>query len=1127
MKTGISNSRVSAGLLAVLAFMLAFAVSAGTKKWTGAGDGINWSDPLNWDANGVPVTENNDIVYLYGGIGNTANSINNDIADLVIRELRFEGSADIALNGEALTFANDGANQPRIVSLVNGSEDINIGISVVFGTSLLVIWQNYDAKPKDYRHMSFNGVISGEGGIQYRQNGNATIEIRGANTYSGGTDILKAGGVYYNADLGACDTCGVFAYSKSAFGSASSIRVAAEGGVTLRFSVPDAEFGYDIDLQKNDFEFSILGSNTYTGNVAATDYSGKTMRFITSDVNHRPTLTGDITLPDGTLKTLTKDLWNGVTYTAGYVDLQGKIICAAVGGGANYYSGRCGSARFSSAGSAYDTLTVAASSFDLMLEDVVPSAAVIYFDNRKATLNNRGAYFDLNGHDQSVDRAYSNLTDPDNMSQNIEIRSTAAATLTMNATDDATLAVPVNGQVSLVWNPSTAKTLTYTKAASATAGPLTVAAGTMVLGGTASFANVPSVTVGANATFDVSSTVANALASATAIAVGVGGTIRFGSAAASPLPLTGVTVNLDTTSTLYVGAGIALQVAKLYVDGQPVDGGTYTEGGAVPQIKGAGSVTVESSEVPTKPANWVADGADTKVTSLANWDSGVTADDLVSGGLYPTFAKAGTEAFVDGPVGFKGIVFDIPGGQEENAFDLVGVGPISLYGLGITAVAPKTDEKYVYSIDVPVMVKKALSIDLSDDADVTLALKKPISGAFDVETSGKGTLQFEAANTDFTGNLALGCGKVVVKAATNAFGSAEQGGRVIYDGTKTSSIALYGTIIDRPVDWSDATALQNYALHAVVGTNVFSGTVTVNDKSVRVWTERDAVLRFDGDFMQQGTAAIQMLKQGAGTLEIAGKFCCDTLSLNTGWGVLSSTQCKSPANTWRNTIVYLWGGNLRFGVKDAFNTSYSTINFYLDNGIVDLDGFDQHGGKIIAFYDNKYIAGTLTSDKPATYVMTLPDSDCVAPKVKIAGQVSFVVCGSQTRILNYTNDCISTTYGSFAVTNANAVFTANASWLNPTNGAVSVGGIHGGITINSTGTFSKAMDFRLGGTARLTLAEGVTQRCARLYLDGSTIPAAPGTWGATGSGAQHVDDVHFAGKGVLKAGGGGVVIIFR
>ena len=54
----------------------------------------------------------------------------------------------------------------------------------------------------------------------------------------------------------------------------------------------------------------------------------------------------------------------------------------------------------------------------------------------------------------------------------------------------------------------------------------------------------------------------------------------------------------------------------------------------------------------------------------------------------------------------------------------------------------------------------------------------------------------------------------------------------------------------------------------------------------------------------------------------------------------------------------------------------------------------------------------------------------------------------------------------------------------------------------------------IGGYAgKIELPAG-EERCRECYVDGVTIPR--GTWGATGSGAEHIDDVHFAGTGVLK-----------
>ena len=54
----------------------------------------------------------------------------------------------------------------------------------------------------------------------------------------------------------------------------------------------------------------------------------------------------------------------------------------------------------------------------------------------------------------------------------------------------------------------------------------------------------------------------------------------------------------------------------------------------------------------------------------------------------------------------------------------------------------------------------------------------------------------------------------------------------------------------------------------------------------------------------------------------------------------------------------------------------------------------------------------------------------------------------------------------------------------------------------------------IGGYAgKIVLPDG-GERCHKCFVDGVTLPR--GTWGATGSGAEHVDDAHFAGTGVLS-----------
>ena len=55
----------------------------------------------------------------------------------------------------------------------------------------------------------------------------------------------------------------------------------------------------------------------------------------------------------------------------------------------------------------------------------------------------------------------------------------------------------------------------------------------------------------------------------------------------------------------------------------------------------------------------------------------------------------------------------------------------------------------------------------------------------------------------------------------------------------------------------------------------------------------------------------------------------------------------------------------------------------------------------------------------------------------------------------------------------------------------------------------------VGGFAgKLDIPAGTTETCMKCYVDGVTI--SRGTWGATGSGADNIDDEHFSGLGVLK-----------
>ena len=72
------------------------------------------------------------------------------------------------------------------------------------------------------------------------------------------------------------------------------------------------------------------------------------------------------------------------------------------------------------------------------------------------------------------------------------------------------------------------------------------------------------------------------------------------------------------------------------------------------------------------------------------------------------------------------------------------------------------------------------------------------------------------------------------------------------------------------------------------------------------------------------------------------------------------------------------------------------------------------------------------------------------------------------------------------------------------------------LVVRKTGTLDPSQNVYfddIGGYAgKIVLPDG-GERCHKCFVDGVTLPR--GTWGATGSGAEHVDDAHFAGTGVL------------
>jgi autotransporter-associated beta strand protein len=224
---------------------------------------------------------------------------------------------------------------------------------------------------------------------------------------------------------------------------------------------------------------------------------------------------------------------------------------------------------------------------------------------------------------------------------------------------------------------------------------------------------------------------------------------------------------------------------------------------------------------------------------------------------------------------------------------------------------------------------------------------------------------------------------------------------------------------------------------------------------------------------------------------------------------------NSTSNTF--SAINIVQGTLKLGVSDALPASvtltvgkFSAIN---NTALVDLNGKNQRVASLIEQHQAG-AAGTqrIISSTPATLIVSNDTANTFgAAGSSLEGAVSLVKMGSGTLTLTGTN----TTYGSFIVSNGTLVVSSTGMLGNSTNVAVAAGTL----TLQNSASITNSATVWIanGGEAKVSLASGVNETQKRAA-----------TYGATGSGAEIVNDEHFSGSGlltVLRGSGGSVVLL--
>jgi fibronectin-binding autotransporter adhesin len=220
-----------------------------------------------------------------------------------------------------------------------------------------------------------------------------------------------------------------------------------------------------------------------------------------------------------------------------------------------------------------------------------------------------------------------------------------------------------------------------------------------------------------------------------------------------------------------------------------------------------------------------------------------------------------------------------------------------------------------------------------------------------------------------------------------------------------------------------------------------------------------------------------------------GHFYTDATSTLTVAGPVTSTVPVSfragnfiiPAASTSSYSSLFISGNLKIGSANAL---VATADVTLANSAIttlDLNGFDQMVNTVVKSTSAATITNTAAT--PAVLTINNPSASTYAGIIANgSGGLSLTKSGDGDLTLGGTNTYTGTT-------------TVNAGTL-----------ILGASTLADSSTVRIASGAKLAIT---TAADTVNQ----LFLDGAQVAA--GTYGATGSGATHIDDVHFSGSGKL------------
>ncbi len=406
---------------------------------------------------------------------------------------------------------------------------------------------------------------------------------------------------------------------------------------------------------------------------------------------------------------------------------------------------------------------------------------------------------------------------------------------------------------------------------------------------------------------------------------------------------------------------------------------------------------------------------------------------------------------------------------------------------------------------------KKLTLPLWLDADrmifgsnASVTVESVIGGPGGLYAAVTNTVYLKGDNT-YEGQTTVSNGCRLLMMHANALGSTNSGIRVY--GRTGSSLRLQGGLtVSEPITLVGQIPPWINCLTAGSGSNIITGTV-YKELDASIGTDGGSTLIFRGGVKHVSGGHMYIRQTGLVVFEDK------PIEFGTSAGVQVETAGTTVMAVTGNTFSMLKIANhakVRMDVDNALPSGcFLDIGGSWDaDALLDLNGHDQSVGSMRTdprVSNPGYLA--VTSALPAT--LTVNQGGSYYFMGDIAGAVSLVKNGGAT--LTLTNPVPMTTTGSITV-NAGKLTLGDFSGGFVAATSFRVNG--GTLEIRNGNTLPDTATVRVLEAASVSIKDGVTETIDKLFLDGEQQVA--GTWGATGSGADHVNDTYFSGLGMLN-----------